>query len=125
MARALYVFDRKAQKNLNRYARESSELKAVIRSRAELGARMAQKIAPVGIDSPNPGEFKRSIRVIEHMVRDEFGMIIGFRIIADSRDAVWAEFGRTKVNPYEGSHTLGKVARYLNTRKTRGRGRKA
>lgn len=124
MAKAVYVFDRKAQKDLNRYARESIHLKAVIRSRAELGARMAQRIAPVGIDSPDPGEFKRSIHVIEHMVRDELGMIIGFRIVADSRNAVWAEFGRTRTHPYEGSHTLGKVAQYLNEPRGRGRRRK-
>jgi hypothetical protein len=99
---------------LNRYARESPQLKAIVRSRAELGARMAKMIAPVGVDSPNPGEFRRSIHVVEHPVRDEFGMICGYRIVANSRDAVWAEFGRTDKHPYEGSHTLGKVADYLS-----------
>lgn len=122
-----YVID---TRGLNRYARESPELKAVVRGRAELGAAMARRIAPVGVDSRNPGEFRRSIHVVEHPVRDYHGHICGYRIVADSRDAVWAEFGRTRKHPYEGSHTLGKVADYLNEprgsgRKNRGGGRRA
>lgn len=102
------------ERGLNRYARDSSELDACLRRRAERGASMGRAIAPIGIDSPAPGEFKRSIHVEKHPVRDVHGMIAGYRIVADSRDAVWAEFGRTVRNPYEGSHTLRKVAKKLN-----------
>ncbi len=105
------------ERGLNRYARDSHDLKECLRRRAERGVRMAKAIAPIGLDSPNPGEFKRSIHAEYHPVRDRYGLIAGYRIVADSRDAVWAEFGRTVVNPYEGSHTLGKVAKKLNSRR--------
>lgn len=111
---AQYVLD---ERGLNEYARSSSALKRVVLSRAELGARIAKALAPVGISSPSPGEFRASIHVEEHPVRDRYGVIFGARIVADSRDAVWAEFGRTKVNPYDGSHALGRAAKYLRAPK--------
>ena len=109
-----YVMD---SRGLNRYLRDSPELKRIIRARAELGAKIAKALAPVGVDSPNPGEFRDSIHVEMNQVRDVEGPITGARIVADSRDAVWAEFGRTRTNPYEGSHALGRAARYLKVPK--------
>lgn len=111
---AHYVMD---HKGLNRYARESADLQRLIRARAERGVHIAKALAPVGVDSPNPGEFRDSIRAVDHPVRDEYGYIFGVRIVADSRDAVWAEFGRTRTNVYEGSHALGRTARYLKVPK--------
>lgn len=105
------------ERGLNRYLRNSPELDACVRRRAERGASMAKAIAPIGVDSPSPGEFKRSIHVERHPVHDLLGPIAGYRIVADSRDAVWAEFGRTVKNPYEGSHTFRKVAKKLNQRR--------
>ncbi len=106
-----------SERGLARYLRDSRDLKECLRRRAERGVHMAQAIAPIGVDSPNPGEFKRSIHAEYHPVRDLHGLRAGYRIVADSRDAVWAEFGRTVVNPYEGSHTLRKVAKKLNQRR--------
>lgn len=113
-----YVGD---MRGIGRYAREGTELAACIRSRAELGARMARAIAPIGIDSPDPGEFRRSIHVEHHPVRGRHGLVVGYRIVADARDAVWAEIGRTRKRPYEGHRTLRTVAKALSTPRRRGR----
>jgi len=123
MARARYKLD---PVGLHRYLRESPELKRVLLARAQLGVKIAKALAPVGVDSPRPGEFRDSIHAIANEVKDAAhlgggvwvqGPISGARIVANSRDAVWAEFGRTQTNPYEGSHALGRTAKYLDTPK--------
>lgn len=123
MARMRYVMD---EKGLNRYARLSPELKSLIDRRAARGVQIAQALAAKsaaqrqavdtsGTEPPRTTpSFRDSIHVEKHPVRDRYGMVYGVRIVADSRTAVWAEFGRKHRRAYDGVHALGRMADYLN-----------
>lgn len=115
-AHGVYVMD---EQGLNRYLNGERSLRRFLRQRAELGAKVAKALAPVGTDSPSPGEFRDSIHVApaDNHVRTKHGLVPGVRIVADSRDAVWAEFGRKRRNPYRGARAMGRMASFLNTPK--------
>lgn len=113
------------QDGLEQYALRSPHLRMIIRKRAELGAKVAKALAPIGTDSPNPGEFRDSIHIERSFARVRVGNTwrwrMAYRIVADSRDAVWAEFGRTRTRRYRGAHALGRMAGFLNAPKRRRR----
>lgn len=97
---------------LGRYLRGSTELRAALLAHAEVGARFAKSIAPVGPpDDPHRGEFRDSIKAETHTAPGGF---VAARITASP---IWVEFGRKRHRRYEGSHTLRKTAHYLNSPK--------
>jgi hypothetical protein len=123
VARLRYVMD---VKGLNRYARQSPELKSLIDRRAARGVQVAKALAGKSAAQRRPADtsgteqprttpsFRDSIHTEKHPVRERYGMIYGVRIVADSRTAVWAEFGRKHKRAYDGIHALGRMADYLN-----------
>ncbi len=99
---------------MGRYLRESTELAAACLAHAEVGARFAQAIAPVGpAGDPHRGEFRDSIRAELHLGADR----VGARIVAAP---LWAEFGRKHRHPYLGAHVLRRTGQYLNAPKRSG-----
>lgn len=97
---------------IGRYLRTSEELRVALLAHAEAGAEFARTIAPVGpAGDPHRGEFKASIHAESNVTPGGF---IGARITADP---LWAEFGRHRVNPYIGAHTLQRAGQFLNAPK--------
>lgn len=120
-----YKLRGEGERGLGRYLASSPELGHVLKQRAEAGARLARFFAPIGVDTPYPGEFRNSIHVEEHRARNRKYRVLmqGYWVVADSRDAIWAEFGRRRgYRPYRGANALGRMARALSTPR---RGRKA
>jgi hypothetical protein len=101
-------------RGLGAYLRGSEALQAALLAHAAVGVRFAKAIAPVGpADDPHRGEFRDSIHAEPHKGPGGF---IEARIVAEP---VWVEFGRKRVNPYQGSHTLKRTGQYLNSPKRR------
>jgi hypothetical protein len=97
---------------LHKYLWESKELELALLAHAEVGARFAKAIAPVGPPrDKHRHEFRDSIRA-EPSKGPRGG--IAARIVAEP---VWVEFGRKHVNPYQGSHTLRRTGQFLNAPK--------
>jgi hypothetical protein len=97
---------------MGRYLRTSEELRVALLAHAEAGAEFARAIAPVGPPGdPHRGEFKASIHAESNITPGGF---IGARIVASP---LWAEYGRRRVNPYIGAHTLRRAGQFLNAPK--------
>lgn len=95
---------------IGEYLRGSQELQAALLAHAETGVRFAKSIAPVGpARDPHRTQFRDSIH--SEPGRGPGGFIQA-RIVASP---VWVEFGRRRVNPYEGSHTLRRTGSFLTS----------
>lgn len=101
-------------RGLGEYLRGSEALQVALLAHAEVGARFAKAIAPVGpARDPHRYQFRDSIHAAPYR---GFGGYIEARIYAAP---VWVEFGRKHTNPYQGSHTLKRTGQYLNAPKRR------
>lgn len=101
-------------RGLGEYLRGSEMLRVALLAHAEVGVRFAKTIAPVGPPrDPHRHEFRDSIHAVPHRGA---GGYIEARIYAAP---LWVEFGRKRINPYQGAHTLKLTGQYLNAPKRR------
>lgn len=114
--------------SMGRYLKTSAELQAAVMAFAGDVASLARTYAPIGANGDkHPGEFRDSI----HAEPAVFAGSIGAKVIADSSDALWAEFGRgeyTRVGKNgrrytfkgtKGSHALKRAGQKTNSPKRR------
>lgn len=112
MARLDYHMD---NRGLQRYLATSSDLRRVIRARAERGATIAKALVP-----SVSGTLRDSIHVEENMVRwrmHRWGPVMGALIISDVPYAAAVERGRVAYAQFGGQHFMSRMVAYLNVPK--------